>query len=215
MCVSVLVEEKITGLVTQDRSKNMDQKITDAQFSRLSEALKSTRLPYIRVDKKEGFRRGYADEFMLMSFDSDKLRPFARFKHRGTRNYVKVMFDGSLDIPIKDEDFLRGDFGSTPYDSREASLARINALDLTTSDTDVDDPSYGPLCDMLRELLESCSIWLCPGSLKLQTHSGRRDRCPECGEFRDTWDQKYISYGGDELWGDILEAHAHVKSEVD
>lgn len=86
----------------------------DLWFDRLATALTTTAIS----DGAGNYRFGTADEFMLMDIEDGACGwSCARFKHRGTRNYLVVQHQSytgtsTLSVPIADSPFFRGDFGA-------------------------------------------------------------------------------------------------------
>lgn len=86
----------------------------DLWFDRLATALQTTAIP----DGAGNYRFGTADEFMLMDIEDGACGwSCARFKHRGTRNYLAVQHQAytgtsSLSVLFAESDFLRGSFGA-------------------------------------------------------------------------------------------------------
>lgn len=94
----------------------------------------------------------------------------------------------------------------------QTQIARLNALAKITEDMDIDDDAFPVLCELRQEIKESLKDHLCPHSLDLRTDHGDHGRCG-CGEFVDTFDTKYLSCGGDWLWGDVMYAHVPNKED--
>jgi len=86
-------------------------------FNTLKKGLEKTKLPSKELGPPDRFAN--ISEFMLMEYIPEVKR--YGFKHRLSRNYIFVYKDGTVNIPSRDEPWMKGGF---PADASEDWVAK-------------------------------------------------------------------------------------------